>query len=130
MTAEPRPGRGSAGVAARFAAVVAAQPHAPAVSDHERVGSYRQVADHVAGIARVLDEAGVCPGEIVAVSVNLFAQVAHRRLTPGRDATTARAQEIYTDNDAAALAYLAGAWEPVATAYAELAGTGPHQRRA
>ncbi|MBV9161973.1 MAG: hypothetical protein JO281_10585 [Pseudonocardiales bacterium] len=35
-----------------------------------------------------------------------------------------RAQEIYTDNDAAALGYLAGAWEPVATAYAELAGTG------
>lgn len=67
MTAEPRPGRGSAGVAARFAAVVAAQPHAPAVSDHERVWSYRQVADHAAGIAHVFDEVGVCPGEVVAV---------------------------------------------------------------
>lgn len=54
----------------------------------------------------------------------MFAQVANRRLTPGRDVITARAQEIYTDNNAAALGYLAGTWEPVATVYAELAGTG------
>ncbi|MGH3824143.1 MAG: hypothetical protein ACRDRA_15135 [Pseudonocardiaceae bacterium] len=34
-----------------------------------------------------------------------------------------RAQQIYPDNDAAALGYVAAAWEPVATTYAELAGT-------
>lgn len=41
-----------------------------------------------------------------------------------RAATLApRAEEIYPDRDTAALGYLVATWEPVATAYAELAAT-------
>ena len=33
------------------------------------------------------------------------------------------AQEVYPDNDSAALVYVSAMWEPVATAFTELAAT-------